>query len=122
RPITVAILREDAGLAVSLTDSRSIAYFGRVDLDGSVLAQIHARTARAFGRAGSPRADAGANAMRAELRALGSILYSRLLPLEIRSFLTRCPTRHLYLQVSESLMAIPWESAFDGDRTLGEKF
>ncbi len=50
------------------------------------------------------------------------MVFSRLLPEPVRDFLASCQTRLLYLQIDEELMAIPWETAFDGKKFLGEKF
>ena len=101
RPINLTILHEEALLSFSLTDGRSVGRFGRVEFAPGMLDRL--------GPHGAPA------------RELGGTIFA-LLPEAIRSFLVQSPPRCLYLQLSESLIGIPWESAFGGTTFLGEKF
>lgn len=123
RPINITILREDAFLSVSLTDSRSVGRFGRIDVKAGLIDELKTRAAPVLRQqaASGPETVAHGNAA-SERQRLGSTIFSQLLPEGIRAFLIQCPPRYLYLQLSESLMAIPWEIAFDGESFLGEKF
>ncbi len=115
RPINVTILHEDAFLTVALTDARSVGRFGRIELRPGLLDEMQARAASDAGSAAP-----GIAACRRE--QLGRAIFSQLLPEGIRAFLAQCPPRYLNWQISESLIAIPWEIAFDGESYLGEKF
>ncbi len=123
RPISLTILHEDAFLSVSLTDSRSVARFGRTDVDAGLLAELNTRAAPVSRQqaAGGPVAVARGNAA-GERQRLGGRIFSQLLPEGIRAFLLQSPPRYLNLQLSESLIEVPWEIAFDGESFLGEKF
>lgn len=118
RPIVLAIQREGSCLSVSLSDARAVARFGRVDADARALEEVRAHAVAVLQH---PH-DGGHQALDAMLRGLGSDIFMRLLPEGIRTFLTRSPPRFLQLQISESLVAIPWELAFDGAEFVGEKF
>jgi hypothetical protein len=123
RPINITILREDAFLSVSLTDSRSVGRYGRIEVDASLLGALQAHAVQNLRRqaCGDPASLTPGYAA-SERRKLGSAIFSQLLPEAIRAFLMQCPRRCLCLQLSESLIAIPWEIAFDGENFLGEKF
>jgi class 3 adenylate cyclase/predicted ATPase len=123
RPINITILHEVTFLSVSLTDSRSVGRFGRIDVPAGLLDELKTRAAPVL-----PQQASGATAsiargnIASQRQELGSAIFSQLLPESIRDFLIQCPPRYLYLQLSESLVAIPWEIAFDGEHFLGEKF
>ncbi|MGP1676435.1 MAG: ATP-binding protein [Burkholderiales bacterium] len=123
RPINVTILHECAFLSVALSDSRSVGRFGRVEVQASLLDEIRARAAEAAQQhaAGGPEPAVPGDAANRR-RELGRAIFSQLLPETIRAFLVQCPPRYLNWQISESLIAIPWEIAFDGESYLGEKF
>jgi class 3 adenylate cyclase/predicted ATPase/ABC-type transport system involved in cytochrome c biogenesis ATPase subunit len=120
RPINVTILHDEAGLSVSLTDARSVARFGRIVLVPGLIAQLKQPAQR--GSASGGAQCAGHCDAAAQRQNRGSEIFTRLLPEAIRAFLIQSPPRCLYFQLSASLIAIPWEIAFDGEHFLGEKF
>lgn len=120
RPINVTILHDAACLSVSLTDSRSIGRCGRIAVPPGLLEELQQAVAQGQAYGGTEslaRSDAAA-----QRRKLGSAIFAQLLPDAIRAFLVQSPARCLYFQLSESLLAIPWEIAYDGECFLGEKF
>jgi class 3 adenylate cyclase/predicted ATPase len=123
QPLVVTILTEGDCLWVWLTDPLPIGRPARVRLGARQLGELRAcatRVLRPKRSNGSPPAERG-NTLH-DMRELGRMVFSRLLPEPVRDFLAACPTRLLYLQIDEELLAIPWETAFDGENFLGEKF
>jgi len=57
-----------------------------------------------------------------ELKNLGSLIFSHLLPQAARDKLRRAESCNLYLRLDDQLVHIPWELAFDGQHFLGMKF
>ncbi|NBT55946.1 MAG: hypothetical protein EBT05_14100 [Betaproteobacteria bacterium] len=53
---------------------------------------------------------------------LGLAIFKELIPAPIRHLLVQAEGVALQLQINESLMSVPWELAFDGQRYLGRKF
>ncbi len=102
RPVNLTILHEEALLSIALTDGRSVGRFGRIQISPGLLDELRLCSAPA--------------------QESGSAIFARLLPQAIRGFLIQSPPRCLYLQLSESLIGIAWESAFDGNNFLGERF
>ncbi len=123
RPLNLTILHEDPHLFLSLTDSRALARVGSIDVPASRLDALKTGVAPALRQqaACAPETTAASGAA-SERRNLGSVIFSQLLPEGIRAFLVQSPGHYLHLQLSDSLIAIPWELAFDGENFLGEKF
>jgi CHAT domain len=57
-----------------------------------------------------------------ELKNLGSLIFSHLLPQAARDKLRSAESTNLYLRLDDQLVQIPWELAFDGQLFLGMKF
>jgi hypothetical protein len=57
-----------------------------------------------------------------ELKNLGSLIFSHLLPQAARDRLRSSESSNLYLRLDDQLVHIPWELAFDGQQFLGMKF
>jgi len=57
-----------------------------------------------------------------ELKNLGSLIFSHLLPQAARDKLRSAESCNLYLRLDDQLVHIPWELAFDGQQFLGMKF
>ncbi len=57
-----------------------------------------------------------------ELKDLGSLIFSHLLPQAAREKLRNSESCNLYLRLDDQLVHIPWELAFDGQHFLGMKF
>ena len=123
RPINVTILHDEAYLSVSLSDSRAVGRFGRIAVPPGLLEQLTQPAAPALqGQACSGTESAAHSNAANQHRKLGSAIFMQLLPEAIRAFLIQSRPRCLYFQLDESLIAIPWELAFDGENFLGEKF
>jgi len=58
----------------------------------------------------------------AELKNVGSLIFSHLLPQAARDRLHNSESCNLYLRLDDQLIHIPWELAFDGRQFLGMKF
>jgi hypothetical protein len=121
--ISLTILRQDGGLAASLTDFRLIAKLARSEVSQAVLRNLQRDTQQLLaGCADSGADEARRSAAAARLCAFGSRVFDTLLPAAIRSFLRDGPPRTMSLQLDAGLAWIPWELAFDGESFLGEKF
>ena len=116
RQLNLTILHEDPHLFLSLTDSRALARVGSIDVPASRLDALKTGVAPALRQqaACAPETTAASGAA-SERRNLGSVIFSQLLPEGIRAFLVQSPGHYLHLQLSDSLIAIPWELAFDGE-------
>lgn len=57
-----------------------------------------------------------------ELKNIGSLIFSHLLPQAARDRLRSSESCNLYLRLDDQLIDIPWELAFDGQQFLGMKF
>jgi len=57
-----------------------------------------------------------------ELKNVGSLIFSHLLPQAARDRLRSSESCNLYLRLDDQLIDIPWELAFDGQQFLGMKF
>ena len=123
RPLVLSILRERADLLIVLTDLFPVGRPTRVRIEARTLRELRAHAARVLRarRPSPPKPVANTDALH-ELRELGSAIFTRLLPREIRDFLARSATRLLYLQLDDEVADIPWETAFDGEKFLGERF
>jgi class 3 adenylate cyclase/tetratricopeptide (TPR) repeat protein len=122
RPLVITILREGAFLRIWLTDLLPIGRPTSIEL-GDWLSDLRACALGVPGPEPSqaPQSIDGGDAT-VRLRHLGGTIFRRFFPEAIREFLAQSPARHLYLQIDDSLMGIPWELAFDGKAFLGEKF
>lgn len=108
--MTLSVLRQGVELSMALTDSRGLATIGMTRVPDS---ELH--------RLASPWVDVGTSSEN-QLRLSGADLFDRAFPENIRSFLLQSPPRLLQLQLTEELLEIAWEHAFDGESFLGEKF
>jgi class 3 adenylate cyclase/tetratricopeptide (TPR) repeat protein len=108
--INLAILHQGDSLCLSVTDSRSVGRVAILAIEQAALDDLLQETA--WLREPAP----------ASLRGFGRRLWDALVPDAIRAFLVRSPPRDLVLQLSATLLPIPWEAAFDGTAFLGEKF
>ena len=121
--ISLTLLRQDGGLAASLTDFRLIAKLARSEVSEAVLRNLQRDTQQLLaGCADSGADEARRSAAAARLCAFGSRIFDTLLPAPIRSFLRDGPPRTMSLQLDAELAWVPWELAFDGESFLGEKF
>src|SRR5688572_6443526 len=111
-PIVLTILRDEACLALGLTDMRSAGCLARVSIGDGVLEDLRARAALVA--ANGCASDA--------VRQLGRELFSRLLAAPVQDFLVASPPRCVSLQLDDALVDFPWESAHDGESFLGDKF
>ena len=57
-----------------------------------------------------------------DLRSLGQLIFSQLLPEPIRQRLLAAESSDLYLRLDEQLIHLPWELGFDGTDFLATKF
>ena len=57
-----------------------------------------------------------------DLRNIGKLIFSQLLPVPIRQQLSAAEPSDLYLRLDEQLIHLPWELAFDGSDFLATKF
>jgi class 3 adenylate cyclase/predicted ATPase len=100
-----------------------VARFGRIVITPSRLRKFAQCAPRVAGALGSGRAALMTNGRSGKgVHELGSEIFTKLFPEAIRRFLDHCSARFLVLQLTESLIEIPWESAFDGTQLLCEKF
>ena len=121
--ISLTVLRQDGGLAASLTDFRLIAKLARSEVSEAVLRNLQRDAQQALaGCADNGPDEARRGAAAARLCAFGSRVFNTLLPEQIRSFLRDGPPRTVSLQLDADLAWVPWELAFDGESFLGEKF
>lgn len=107
--LNLAILRQVDQLCLSATDSRAVGRVAMIAVEQSVLDELVGEAARL------PPSEV-------QLHDVGRRLTAVLLPESIRSLLARSPTRSLVLQLSATLLPLPWEAAFDGAEFLGGKF
>jgi class 3 adenylate cyclase/tetratricopeptide (TPR) repeat protein len=121
--ISLTVLRQDGGLAASLTDFRLIAKLARSEVTEAVLRNLQRDAQQALaGCADSGADEARRSAAATRLCAFGGRVFNTLLPGPIRSFLRDGPPRTMSLQLDAELAWVPWELAFDGESFLGEKF
>jgi hypothetical protein len=121
--ISLTVLRQDGNLAVSLTDSRSIARLGICVLPDALATDLQRETQEVLAWC----ADYGlgkvsGSAAAAGVRRLGRRVFDALLPGPVASFLRGTSDHTISLQLETSLAWVPWEIAFDGEQFLGEKF
>src|SRR5262245_27338440 len=57
-----------------------------------------------------------------ELRRLGEVIFSHLLPESARKRLRLATPCDLYLRLDERLIQVPWELCYDGEQFLATKF
>jgi hypothetical protein len=76
---------------------------------------------RKGGQAGDPEVRRNPRVV-AELKNVGSLIFSHLLPQAARDRLRSSESCNLYLRLDDQLIHIPWELAFDGQQFLGMKF
>lgn len=112
RAYSLTLLRQGDAVVASLTDARALAELGMTPVSEGEL-DVLRRDVRALAQPGAGEAAA---------RELGPRLFEGLLPQAIRSLLRDSLPRSITLQLGAELTWIPWEMAFDGERSLGEKF
>ncbi len=121
--INLAILHQERSLCVSVTDSRSVGRVATIDMNQTVLDDLNQEAVQLRRTLlASMARPLSSSEVQDRLRELGRRLFQNLFPDTVRTFLVRCATRDLVLQLSETLLPIPWEAAFDGTQFLGEKF
>lgn len=119
----LAVLPSSNGLIASLSDLNVLAQMESVDAPRSAMIDLERqcrdlpRVVRS-GREGAPQGSAHDD----QLRTLGAKLLDQLLPPGITSFLHAAAPGLLTIQLDPSLLWVPWELAWDGERFLGEKF
>lgn len=112
----LAVLPASNGLAVSLTDLHLVVRLDTVGVHGDVLAHLQCQVTQLHAASGQPDRDEPG------LREFGQRLLSTLLPASIAAFLREAPMCQLTIQVDASLLWVPWELGWDGEKFLGERF
>ena len=121
--ISLTVLRQDGGLAASLTDFRLIAKLARSEVPEALLHDLQRDAQHAIAGCADNRPDeACRSAAAARLCTFGSRVFDALLPGPIRTFLRESSARTVLLQLDSDLAWLPWELAFDGESFFGEKF
>lgn len=101
--LTLTIVLEDDVISMALSDGRGIGHIATKGLASGWMHNLHL-----------PPIDLP--------MAFGIRLSTQLFPEKIRQFLMHSAPRNLCLQLGDNLLGVPWEMAFDGTHTLGEKF
>lgn len=130
-PIHLTILRRGDTHIVDLAEVQAIIPRSETRVDGAFLEEISQEIKRItnvvgpeFRRAATsvePEARRNPHIVR-ELKSLGSLIFSHLLPQAAREKLRGSESCNLYLRLDDHLVHIPWELAFDGQQFLGMKF
>ena len=123
RALTLTLAWEEGRLSAALTDSAAIGRLGTVAADAGFARALASMWVPLLeGKAVPTLAGLPSLDRRDPDRQVGAMIFSRLLPEPIQRTLTDLPGGQLSLQLSEDLIDVPWELAFDGTDFLGCKF
>src|SRR5437870_933922 len=130
-PIHLTILRRGDVHIVDLAEVQAIIPRSETRVDGAFLEEISQEIKRITNLVGpefrkaaeklEPEVARNPYVVR-ELKNLGSLIFSHLLPQAARDKLRAAESCNLYLRLDDQLAHIPWELAFDGQHFLGMKF
>ena len=130
-PIHLTILRRGDVHIVDLAEVQAIIPRSETRVDGVFLNEIGDEIKRITNlvgpefrratQAGDVEAKRNPRVVR-DLKNLGSLIFSHLLPQAARDRLRTSESSNLYLRLDDQLVHIPWELAFDGQQFLGMKF
>ncbi len=130
-PIHLTILRRGDIHIVDLAEVQAIIPRSETRVDGSFLEEISQEIKRITNLVGpefrkaaeklEPEVRRNPYVVR-ELKNLGALIFSHLLPQGARDKLRGAESCSLYLRLDDQLVHIPWELAFDGQQFLGMKF
>jgi predicted ATPase/class 3 adenylate cyclase len=100
--LTLTVVVDGTQLSMALSDAQAMGHIASCSINDEQIRTLQASKGHPFTQ--------------------GAILFEQLFPARIRNVLQHSASRAIYLQLDESLLAIPWEMAFDGKQFLGEKF
>jgi CHAT domain len=130
-PIHLTILRRGDVHIVDLAEVQAIIPRSETRVEATFLEEISQEVKRITKLVGpefrkaavklEPEARRNPHVVR-ELKNLGSLIFSHLLPQAARDKLRSAESCNLYLRLDDQLVHIPWELAFDGQHFLGMKF
>ena len=130
-PIHLTILRRGDVHIADLAEVQAIIPRSETRVDGAFLEEISQEIKRITNQVG-PEFRKAAQKLQPEvvrnpyvvreLKNLGSLIFSHLLPQAAREKLRSAESCNLYLRLDDQLVHIPWELAFDGQQFLGMKF
>ena len=130
-PIHLTILRRGDIHIVDLAEVQAIIPRSETRVEATFLEEISEEVKRITNLVGpefrkaavklEPEARRNPHVVR-ELKNLGSLIFSHLLPQAARDKLRSAEGVNLYLRLDDQLVQIPWELAFDGQHFLGMKF
>ncbi len=129
-PIHLTILRRGDTHIVDLAEVQAIIPRSETRVDGVFLNEISEEIKRITNLVGPEFRRASVSEQQAtrnprvvrELKNLGSLIFSHLLPQAARDRLRTSESANLYLRLDDQVVHIPWELAYDGQHFLGMKF
>lgn len=127
RSICLSLIWEDGQLAASISDFHTLACIGSIEVSATLLLELSSQATQLL-RQASPIAqasqiiDGALEQQRDPIATLGALIYSNLLPENIRVLLRNLSARPLFLQMNPELISIPWEISYDDENFLGAKF
>ena len=112
RPLNLLLRWHDGVVSACLSNGHDLGQIAQQMVEASRLNQLSANVWTTW-----HEADKGLAHER-----LGLAIFEELIPVPIRHLLVQAEGVAMQLQINESLISVPWELAFDGQRYLGRKF
>lgn len=118
-PISLTILRKGDTNLIDLAERGTLIPRSETRVDDAFLRQLVAEVTRVA----TPSYSCGeGQGIVQELRRVGELLFSQLLPEPVRQRLRTAESGNLYLRLDEQLVHLPWELCYDGEQFLVNKF